>query len=213
MEVLGSYLRVFPVGYEVRGGHAAPATRTRHLRRGSSSPVDIMFFNSFPGARGHRGHRAIDILGGLGLPIYAARAGVIPDRWRVRRDGQPHDLPGSGRDDRGGNFVVIVDDEGLYHYYCHLESPPKHGPGAVIHAGTLIGYLGGSGSRGRGRHQHLHYQVTERNVAGALVQSINPYRELVRLARAAGGAFEVLSIEGYRSNMNWMCIRPENYRR
>lgn len=215
-----NYLREFPVRYETRSGQVAPPTRTRRLRRRGSrertdSPVDIMFFDSFPGGRGSHGHSAIDILGGLGLPVHATRAGQVPHQWRVIRDGRAVRLPGSGTDVRGGNYIVLVDDEGLYHYYCHLESPPKYAPRATVPCGALLGYLGGTGSRGRGRHQHLHYQVSQRNEHGAPRRDgfVNPYNELLRLARMAGGAFERLSIEGYPANKQWMRIRPANYRR
>lgn len=171
-----------------------------------------MFFDSYPGGRGQHSHSAIDILGGLGLPVYAARSGQVPDRWRIFRNGRPVNLPGVGVDERGGNYIVLVDDEGLYHYYCHLESPAIFGVGHHVVAGTIIGLLGGSGRRGRGRHQHLHYQVSERNRNGAVQHFINPYHELVRLARRAGGDYERLSIAGYPANKQWMCIRPQNYR-
>lgn len=220
-------LVVFPVGYPKDWNHSyVPHTERgtrwndRMNRRLDDSPTEIMFCNMFGGERpGGRGHRAIDILAARGLPIYAARGGRIAGSWRVqRRNRQTGTIEtvvhpqGTGSDEHGGNFVLIEDDDGYFHYYTHMVSPLTLAAGAAVRAGQLLGHVGHSGSAAIGSYPHLHYQVTQRNAAGAQTETINPYNELVRVAVAQGGAFESdIQLRGYHSS-RWMIIRFANYR-
>lgn len=179
------YLSQFPVQYhrnQVASGvveHAArPAGRADYS-------TDIYFANSFLAGRnqGADEHNAIDIMGAIGLRIVATCSGRIAQSWRTRGGEQP----GVGRDPRsrgGGYYVMVIDDvENYYHYYAHLQEEPRVNEGDYVSAGTLIGSLGDTG-KARGTPPHLHYQVSRRSSeTGALRSFLNPYEELVRLAR------------------------------
>lgn len=171
------YLREFPVQYHryqvTSGVIDVQPTHSSHY-------TEITFGRSFGGQRnnGADDHNAIDIMGARGLRIVAACAGRVASSWRTR-SGQH---PGVGTSARGGNFVVIIDDNmGYYHYYCHMQAPSRVRSEQTIAPGQLLGYLGDTG-RARGTPPHLHYQVSIRNARGMLQSFLNPYPELFRLA-------------------------------
>ena len=170
------YLGVFPVQYH-RHQIASGVIGVQHSH--ASHPTEITFGRSFGGLRnqGQDAHNAIDILGARGLRIVAACAGTVATSWRTRSG----EHPGVGTSARGGNFVVIIDNNmGYYHYYAHMEAPSMVRSGQTIAAGQLLGYLGDTG-RARGTPPHLHYQVSIRNAQGMLQSFLNPYPDLFRL--------------------------------
>jgi MYXO-CTERM domain-containing protein len=58
-----------------------------------------------------------------------------------------------------GNKVTIIDDCGYYHFFCHLQKlAPGLSNGARIAAGTVIGYVGKTGTASNGV-VHLHYSI------------------------------------------------------
>lgn len=180
-------LQVFPVRYP--SGTIQSNLRTKPRPRGCSGncPILITFQNDFDARRGNAIHAAIDIFGAFDLEIIATTNGIIPATWSVfTRDRNNQrirlDVPGSGNNPRGGNYVMIRDPNGYFHYYAHLNATPAVQPGQSIRAGQLLGYLGDSG-RARTTCQHLHYQVSTRNHG---IRFFNPFQELVRLATALG---------------------------
>lgn len=171
------YLDVFPVQYH-RSQIASGVIGVQHAH--ARHPTEITFGRSFGGLRnqGADSHNAIDILGARGLRIAAACGGTVAEYWRTR-DGRH---PGAGTSAGGGNFVIIIDNQdGYFHYYAHMQSPPLVSKGQRIRAGQLLGYLGDTG-RARGTPPHLHYQVSIRNERHMLRSFLNPYPELFRLA-------------------------------
>lgn len=213
-------LDIFPVGYPAGGNlswahtphteQRAPVNRRLNARINEDSPTEIMFRNDFSARRRGGIHAAIDILGARGLPVFAACAGRVVDSWRSR--GESHD--GAGTSERGGNYVMIQDSEDRYHYYTHMMEEPGVEPGQEVRAGQRLGRLGHSGSLAIGTHPHLHYQVSNRNEYGALMRdgAINPFSELLRLATACGGAYQVRAIKGFAANTRWLIIGRESYR-
>jgi len=198
---------VFPVGYppDFTAGHWLHEETSRVYRRANArllrnrSPAEISFCNMFGGARGNQGHRAIDILGARGLPIFATCGGQVVETWRA--SGQRR--PGVGSTEHSGNFVMIKDAENRYHYYTHMIDIPALSVGDTVRAGQLLGLLGQTGDGGLGKHPHH---------TGAVRESLNPYGELVRLAQSCGGAFEEpVYILGYHTR-RWMVIRSANFR-
>ena len=172
------YLEAFPVQYH-RHQIASGVIGTRHPRR--RHPTEITFGRSFGADRndGEDAHNAIDIMGARGLRIVAACAGTVAHSWRTRNGKHP----GVGTSAGGGNFVVIIDSrQGYYHYYAHMEAPSTVCSGQRVTAGTLLGYLGDTG-RARGTPPHLHYQVSIRDGRGALQSFVNPYPDLLWVAR------------------------------
>lgn len=214
-------LDVFPVGYPSDTvsdhlSHDGTSRRGRAMNRfleRDQSPIEITFRDSFGGQRDRSGnqtvtHGAIDIFGARGLPVFAACAGKVVDQWRAR--GQQ--LDGAGEADRGGNFVMLQDAEGRYHYYAHMTEAPSLVTGVEVRAGQQLGQVGHSGSQAYGTHPHLHYQVSWRNEHGAHRSFISPYSELVRLARACGGNFENShSVVGIPARHGWMVVRQDNF--
>ncbi len=180
-------LRYFPVRYpmmSVAAGVAPDRTKRRPRGRRGNCNTIITFGDDFDAARGNSTHHAIDIFGAFDLEIVATRDGTVPQSWWIRRSGRREDRNGVGLegDTDGGNYVMIQDADGYFHYYAHLSSRPLAKPGQRIRAGQLIGYLGDTG-RARTTCQHLHYQVSQRNGG---ISFFNPYRELRRLAAPLG---------------------------
>jgi hypothetical protein len=92
-------------------------------------------------------HLGNDIWAAEGTPVVATTNGT-------------YTLVGSSS--YSGNKVTIIDDCGWYHFYCHLQ---KLGPGVSsasngkrVTAGTVIGYVGKTGTASNGV-VHLHYST------------------------------------------------------
>jgi len=110
------YLRVFPVQYQ-RHQIASGVIGVQHSH--PNYPTEITFGRSFWAQRNHGQdtHNAIDIMGARGLRIVAACTGTVAQHWRTRSG----EHLGVGTSERGGNFVVIIDNNmGYYHYYAHM---------------------------------------------------------------------------------------------
>ncbi len=190
---LGS-LAFFPVRYPrfARAAGLGALGTCGRIRTGDSGfdSREISFGRaSFGQARpGASGHGATDVFAGIGTRVVAAKTGRVPRSWTITRDGRQLSLPGvgfmapHGRDIRGGNYIVLVDTEGLHHYYAHMAHPVNVPSNGVVIAGTELGGVGATGLPA-GRVQHLHYQVTNRQ---GRVENINPYNELRRLAFLLG---------------------------
>jgi murein DD-endopeptidase MepM/ murein hydrolase activator NlpD len=87
-------------------------------------------------------HGGIDIAGGCGTPILAAKAGVVVASGRPL---WPYD-PGYG--------VVIDHGGGIQTWYWHITTQIVVSPGQVVGTGQVIGY---EGSTGFSTGCHLHF--------------------------------------------------------
>lgn len=67
-----------------------------------------------------------------------------------------------------GNYIVILDGNGNYHYFCHLASV-KVNIGDKVNRATEIGIMG---STGKSTGIHLHYEI--RNPSNKYDDTINP---------------------------------------
>ena len=86
-------------------------------------------------------HRAIDIGGSMGNPVYAADSGVVTY---------------AGFNEFGyGNLVIIDHGNGFETYYAHLNSY-NVGEGYYVIQGELIGEVG---TTGNSSGPHLHYEI------------------------------------------------------
>ena len=90
----------------------------------------------------------IDISVPTGIPIYAAKDGVVN---AVRGD-----LPESDRTTERGNYIVIDYDDGSQGRYLHLLDVIV-GVGWGVAAGDLIGHSDRTGSTITGAHLHYDF--------------------------------------------------------
>ena len=88
------------------------------------------------------GHPAIDIVGDVGDPIYAAESGVVS--W-------------AGWSRTSGNLVVLSHGDGWTTYYAHLDSVAVQ-CGEQIETGEIIGRLG----KTKTNWAHLHFEVEQK---------------------------------------------------
>jgi murein DD-endopeptidase MepM/ murein hydrolase activator NlpD len=112
-------------------------------------------------------HRAWDIMTGEAVPIVAIADGIIPEKTRLKRRGRK--VPGVGQTKKGGNYFVLVTDDGTDWYGSHLVVPAVVQPGERVVAGQLIGYVGrsGNGHYSSGKKiigcPHLHLRGKDKN--------------------------------------------------
>jgi murein DD-endopeptidase MepM/ murein hydrolase activator NlpD len=112
------------------------------------------FVDSWHASRGSRLHEGVDIVGPVGLAIYAVVDGTITKQY-------------SGVS-LTGNGLRLTAPDGTYFLYAHLDSfAPGIAPGVTVRAGQVIGYTGATGNAGT---PHLHFEVHP--LGGA---AINPY--------------------------------------
>ncbi len=95
-------------------------------------------------SQGIHGHNGIDIAGPIGLPVLAARDGVVT---LVRG--------GSSWNGGYGNYVVITHDNGIKTLYAHMNSISVT-QGQKVARGKQVGTLGNTG---RSTGPHLHFEV------------------------------------------------------
>lgn len=167
-------------------------------------PSEISFEDGFLYPRAEMVHNAIDIIGTPGMTIVSPIIGRVVTSCRLGGERRP----GVGTSPRGGNYLVLADLDGNFHYFAHMQAPSPLQAGALVAAGTRIGLLGDSGiARG---NPHLHYQVwgpfTHEGAAAEYTSGefvyrfhdpINPYSELAKWAvvfgarRNAGGRYSI----------------------
>jgi murein DD-endopeptidase MepM/ murein hydrolase activator NlpD len=93
-----------------------------------------------------RGHQGIDIVAGVGEPIYASRAGTIVD---------------PSFEYSYGNVVDVKHEEGYLSRYAHLTAF-SYSHGAYVEKGTKIASSGRSGNAaGYGITPHLHFEIRQ----------------------------------------------------
>jgi len=105
-------------------------------------------------------HNGLDLGGAEGLiEVVSATDGVIVAKGKEKRK----DV-GSWYDPREER-IVVLDDRGWMHWYCHLKSfAPGIEMGARLRQGDLIGLLGKEGDSGG--WSHLHYGIFARQPSG-----------------------------------------------
>ena len=87
-------------------------------------------------------HMGVDINGTTGEPLQAFSDGVVQD---------------TGYEAGGyGNWVSWIDDNGIGHFYAHMNKPAFVRKGQRIKKGTILGELG---STGRSDGPHLHWET------------------------------------------------------
>ena len=127
---------------------SAGSARWRHVFRRrpaagalTACPVDGPFAvaDTFGAPRpGGRIHEGDDLHSAIGTPVVAAIGGT------VRRVPNP----------LGGNALIVGGAGGTYLYYAHLAA---YGAAGAVRAGTVVGYVGDSGSA-MGLIPHLHFE-------------------------------------------------------
>jgi murein DD-endopeptidase MepM/ murein hydrolase activator NlpD len=106
-------------------------------------------------------HSGLDMGGAEGLvDVVAAAAGRVVASGTTRLSGY-EDTPVDPRYD----VVYVLDEEGWYYRYSHLQSiDPAIKPGAAVAIGQKIGVLGKEG--GSGGWSHLHFEIVSRQPSG-----------------------------------------------
>lgn len=120
---------------------AAEEQQSRRL----SSPIDAAITSEF-GTRWGRMHNGVDFESDIGVPIYAAKSGVVIEAdWM----------------DGYGQVTVIDHGGGLTTLYAH-QSAFEVSTGDRVERGQLIGYVGVTGNS---TGPHLHFETHEQGVA------------------------------------------------
>jgi len=118
------------------------------------------FVDSFGDPRsGGRSHEGIDMIAARGTPVVAVHGGTV------------HRTSSS----IGGlGIVVFHDGSSDWTFYTHFDSYAQYGEGARVSAGTVIGYVGNTGTT----TYHLHFEYHPGGGA-----AVNPYSTLVSVCR------------------------------
>jgi peptidoglycan LD-endopeptidase LytH len=142
----------------------AVAARQRAVDRGAQQgvyacPLDrhlTHFVDSWGFPRsGGRSHKGTDIMGPMGVPVYAFTSGVISRHSNSRL---------------GGISLYLRGDDGSTYFYTHLKGyAPRGAVGNRVEAGEHIAYNGDTGNA-RGGPPHIHF---ERHPGGG--SAVNPY--------------------------------------
>jgi hypothetical protein len=165
------------VSAEQRDGRAGPRASIDHpfsdpVFHPLRNPARIGCVNGNPGVKNtgepacmdaagnplKHGYPAIDILGALDDPIYAAGAGIFHPR-----PASPDCIPERGEDkEYAGQYVWIDHGGGVVSRYQHLNTiNPALKDGDLVTPGTLIGTMGHSGGDCDGARmiEYLHFEV------------------------------------------------------
>lgn len=166
----------------------------------------VSFYDQFTVMRAASGlgHGGVDIGSHQGVRIFAATTGFVPVTCNIGGN----IVPGAGRRRTSGNYVVLVDAQGYFYYYLHMQPEIDVEPGDDVEAGQPIGFMSNSGlsARSRHAHMHLHFQAVNhlrgRSGAGHAEEyrtrefttrnraNRNPYSEHERLALALPRAYQ-----------------------
>lgn len=117
-------------------------------------------------------HEGIDFPAPTGTPVHAVAAGVIVriDHEYVDWDRETENLaldeaiqlgftPSSTLDRIRGRQVWIDHGHGVVTRYAHLSAVADLAVGAVVDAGTILGFVGSSGHPEGGPHLHLEVRI------------------------------------------------------
>lgn len=107
--------------------------------------------DTFGAPRGRdRTHQGVDIFAPRGTSIRSSTRGIVS----AVRDGG-----------LGGRQVWVLGPAGERHYYAHMQDwAPGLQANQVVHAGSLLGYVGDTGNA-KGTPPHLHYGIYGSNGA------------------------------------------------
>lgn len=121
------------------------------------------------GMRNGSMHKGVDLYKSNNAPIYAFTNGTVKYlSSSYRPDSGYYGSPDGGG---FGNYVTMIDDNGYYHVYAHMNGT-NASVGQTISRGQKIGIQGHTGSS---TGSHLHYQITSGSVSGT---STDPYTYL-----------------------------------
>jgi hypothetical protein len=100
-----------------------------------------------PNTRTHRGrvHPAIDVYADRGTPVVAPVSGKVLK---------------SGWNDKGGNTITILGNDGIKYYFAHMDQPSHVAVGTQLGAGSHIGNVGNTGSA-KNTKPHVHLSMTK----------------------------------------------------
>ena len=164
---LGVLLVVAP-GQQPRTAAAAPALETSASHPYSDptwfplrTPARIGCAKSGCGTSSDHGFYAIDLLGSLGDPVYAAGAGV------AHIGGDSGECSGSGEAERG-RWVWVDHGGGVVSRYNHLDSIAV-ADGQLVTPATRLGSMGHSGDVPPCTTSYLHFEVRHGGVDGERV--------------------------------------------
>ena len=121
-------------------------------------------------------HRGLDIVGDDDRTVHAVIGGTVESSTIITNH---NDLTW-----QWGNYVKVRGDDGLYWFYCHMDSRAVK-VGQRVEQGTVLGIMGNTGYS-FGAHTHLEV----RNKAG----SLDPC-ELLGLANVAGVTYHREALE------------------
>lgn len=89
---------------------------------------------------GGRTHKGTDIFNKANVPLVACRTGKMGKiAWNSL----------------GGNSLHVIGNDGVDHYYAHLSRYADLRPGVPVNAGTVVGYMGGTGNANGVIHLHF----------------------------------------------------------
>ncbi len=108
----------------------------------------------------------------MGIDVYADRGAYIVSPLSGT-------VVGVGSGGAGGNWIK-VESNGIVYYYAHMNQRSHLQTGASVNSGTLLGYVGNSGSAS-GTKPHVHFEMRKDG------KWVNPYNHL-QAAEGAGGA-------------------------
>ena len=151
-------------------------------------------YGAYDSVRNGRMHTGVDIAGARGTRLDSNVAGKVV---------------GTGNNSLSGNFVKILDDKGMTHFYGHLDKIVAK-LGDVVKVGDQIGNIGNTGNS---TGSHLHYQQT--NSKGQTVNPIDAVNAAKNMKVTAGQANTVVSntkqsIDDAKSALNGLYSEIEN---
>lgn len=115
-------------------------------------------------------HHGIDFSAAEGTPVYSVSDGIVTDVVNWCKTGSLGDSCGGGFGNRV--YVAYTNGDGHTYYviYAHLSSIGNVNVGDRVSAGSVVGYVGSTGSS-TGNHLHLEVRVDSTNSG---VETVNP---------------------------------------